>query len=724
MCRGFRFCTGMALIAFLLAPGLGWSQDPNGKQSRVATAVYTDTPITVDGKLDDPAWEKADVIGSFTQKEPEEGKTLSQRTEVRILYNKQYLYFGAYCHDSQTDRILINDITHDFDFLDEDYFAIVLDTFNDDRNGYYFGTTPIGGQRDVQFSEEGRIQNVNWDGVWYAEARRLDDGYVVEIAIPFNTLRFSRENVQTWGVNLIRRLRGRNEYGTWAPLTRRHTGISGIALAGELRGIENVEPGRNLQVKPYALAGAKKLGSRLEGAKQELEGGIDMKYGLTSGLTLDLTGNTDFSHVEADTQQLNLTRFPLFFEEKREFFLENSGIFQFGSLQNSEALLFHSRTIGLAGGQPIPILGGARLSGRSGPWSLGLLNMQTRSDEAVPANNFTVTRVRRNLLNNSNMGAMFLNRESRLANDHNRAVGADSNFLFFRTNLRFSGALAKTYTPYRVGDDSLGKVEGEFQSNLLHLLSNYVDIGNNFNPEMGFVSRRGRRMVKNVFELKPRLRPSTYAGKYVRDLNFSVTSQHVFLSSGRTETKYLLNQYRIGFQDGGTLGTQYERNFERLLLPFRVNDRVTIPSGDYAFNRSKVWYNSNQSKLLSGNVEWQWADFYNGERTELVLKAQVRPGYRFSTSIDYSHNDIDLPQGAFTTNLIGFRTNYTFNAKMFLNSFIQYNSDAKQLSSNIRFRLTHRPLSDMYVVYNDVRDRKLDRSDRRLTLKYTHLLSF
>jgi hypothetical protein len=710
--------------SLLLLPGMSVAQEPQNNGKRVTTARFTDQTITVDGRLDESAWQTAEVITGFTQKEPEEGKALTELTEVRLLYNKEFLYIAAYCFDRTPDGIVVNDISRDFDFLDQDYFAVVLDTFNDDRNGYYLGTTALGGQRDLQFFNEGRNQNVNWDGAWYTEGRKVEDGYTVEMAIPFRTLRFSRQPAQVWGAQFIRRIRRRNEVGFWSPLSRRYTGVNGVAFAGELRGMENVEPGRNLQVKPYALAGVTRLASRGEGAEGDFDGGMDLKYGLTPGISLDLTLNTDFSHVEADTQQINLTRFPLFFEEKREFFLENAGIFQFGSLQNSEALLFHSRTIGLAGGQPIPILGGARVSGRAGDYYLGLLNMQTRSEGSTPATNFTVSRLRRNILQNSDVGVMFLNRQSRMRDDHNRAFGSDANFLFFRNDLRISGAFAKTYTPGLAADDRLGKVEGVYQRDLWLASSSYVDIGKNFNPEMGFVRRSGRRLIGHEFQFRPRLSPETRVGALVRDLYFTVNSDHVLLSTGKTETKYLLMQFRTEFQDGGIFGTHREENFERLLEPFEISDGIILPPGDYRFNESKVWYFSNRSKPLSGNVEYLWSDFYSGKRKELVLEGRVRPSYRLSTAVNYQRNDIDLPEGAFTTNLVGLRLDYSFNPKMFLNAFVQYNSEEDEWSSNIRFRLIHRPLSDIYVVYNDARDLESKTTDWSLTLKYTHLFNF
>jgi len=714
----------VVLVCALLIPSPLRGQQQNDNH-RIAPAVFTEEMLVIDGRLDEPAWQTASAVSDFTQKEPDEGQPLTELTEVRVLYNREFLYIGAYCHDRVPHGFIVNDIRRDFDILQQDYFALVLDTFNDDRNGYYFATTVEGNQRDIQFSDGGRTQNVNWDGVWYSQGRQVEDGYLVEIAIPFNTLRFNKDREQVWGLQFVRRIRRRDEVGFWAPIARIYTGISGVAFAGELRGIENVEPGRNLQVKPYGLAGLKKFDSRGEDTEGDYDGGLDVKYGLTSGLTLDLTVNTDFSQVEADAQQVNLTRFPLFFAEKREFFLENSGIFQFGSLQNSEALLFHSRTIGLAKGQPIPILGGARITGRTGPYYLGFLNMQTRSEDDIAATNFTVARLRRNVLGNSDLGAMFLNRRSSLPQDQNRAYGVDGNFLFSRNKFRISGGLARTETPGRIGDDRLGKFEGEYQTSLLSLESAYVDIGKNFDPAMGFVQRRGRRIFRNDASVNPQFSSGSRMGRYLRGINWSANSLYILLPDGATETKFLLNQLTVELPNTSIFGAHYETNFERLRQPFEVSTGVILPPGDYAFNESKVWYTTDRSKFLSGDLEWLWADFYSGKRTELTMDLKFRPSYRFSTSMNFERNDIDLPEGAFVTNLVGFRVDYSFNPKMFLNAFIQYNSEAEQILTNIRYRLIHRPLSDIYLVYNERHDSRSGALiSRAVIAKMTYLLAF
>jgi hypothetical protein len=308
--------------------------------------------------------------------------------------------------------------------------------------------------------------------------------------------------------------------------------------------------------------------------------------------------------------------------------------------------------------------------------------------------------------------------------DQNRAYGADGNFLFFDSKFRVSGGLARTESPDRSGDDRLGKVEGEFQTRMITLESSYVDIGKNFNPEMGFVQRRGRRLFQNFVSVTPQFSSTGPMGPFLRSITLSADSQYVLFPTGETETKFLLNQLTFELPDSAILGMHYETNFERLLEPFEVSDGVVLPAGDYAFDESKIWYTSDRSRFLSGDIEWLWADFYSGKRKELTMDLIFRPNYRLSTSINYERNDIDLPEGSFVTDLLGYRVDYSFNPRMFLNAFIQYNSEADQVLSNIRFRLIHRPLSDIYVVYNDLHDRRNQTTDWSLTLKYTHLFSF
>ena len=386
--------------------------------------------------------------------------------------------------------------------------------------------------------------------------------------------------------------------------------------------------------------------------------------------------------------------------------------------------MFHSRKIGLVEGDPIPILGGTRMTGRAGRNHIGLMNIQTRSEDSVPATNFTATRFRRDILSGSNIGLIFLNRQSSQPDDFNRAYGADANFLFFQNDLRFSTTLARTVTPGRDGADGLSRVEGEWQSRLVRLLSSYVEVERNFNPEMGFVRRPGRRILRNEVLLRPRLRYETRLGSVIRDVVFSLQSEQTLLSGSATETKFLRPQLQIISQKGSTFQVRHTRNFERLFEPFKISDGIVIPLGYYHFNDLLVSYSSDQSRALSGSLTYNWGDFFDGSKRTLQASAEIRGNYRLSTSIDYERNKVELPAGAFTTDLVGLRVHYSFSARMFLDAFAQYNSGSRRVSSNLRFRFIHRPLSDIYVVYNEQRDTLLRKSDRSLTMKYTHLLNF
>jgi len=722
---GNKFFRQRALLLLcLLLPVVGWGQDPGANGKRVVTATFTTEKITVDGRLTEPAWQTALPTGEFTQREPDEDEPATERTEVRILYDKDTLYVSAYLHDRTPEQILIDDIQRDASNTEQDFFSVLLDTFNDDRNGYYLSTTLVGSYRDLQFSDGGRVSNVAWDGVWYGEVQRVEDGRTMEVAIPFKTLRFSRQQVQSWGVQFSRRIRRNNETDLWAPAPRRFTAVGAVAYAGELRGIENVEPGRNLQVKPYALAGVERLQSRDEDAKGDYDGGLDVKYAVASSMVLDLTANTDFSHVEADNQQVNLTRFSTFFQEKREFFLENSGVYRFGDLSNNEALLFHSRTIGLERGQPVPILGGARLTGRAGRNDLGLLNMQTRSEGSTPATNFTVARIRRNIWSDSDVGAMFLNRQSSLEDDHNRSLGVDANVILFERTLRFSPTFAKTFTPGREGDDRLAKITGEFENSVFRYQSSYLDLGKNFNPEMGFARAVDRAIVNNQTQLTFLVRDKPLVGSALQEIFLSANSEHVLPGNGGTESKILRPQVRFVFRDAGYFDIQYAQNFERIEEDFDLPSNVVVPPGDYKFNRTNLVYASDGSKMFSFLAAVRWGGFWSGTRFEKEFNFRFRPSYKFSTSVEYERNDAELPEGSFTTHLLSGRVDFAFNPRMYLNTLVQYNNDDNQFSTNIRFRLIHRPLSDIYVVYNDLRDHREKFNDWRLTVKYTHLLTF
>ena len=452
--------TQLLLLILVLWPGPPAKDDTDyttAHLERRLKAVATPEKITIDGRLDEPAWADAPKATDFIQNEPREGEPSTERTEVRVLYDSQNLYLGLYAHDSGVAHLVINDLKKDFSTDGGDTFEVVLDTFHDKRNGYIFSTNPAGAKADSQMINEGREVNLNWDGVWYVKTQIADDGWIAEIAIPFKTFKFREGDAQTWGINFHRNLRSqlRNEDSYWSPLPRIYN-IQRVSLAGTLEGLENLRAGSNLRLKPYVSSSLAQNGTTGV-RKGDGDFGFDVKYGITSGLTWDFTYNTDFAQVEADEQQINLARFNLFFPEKREFFLENSGIFKFGggeiaamaatgsSVAND--VFFFSRNIGLSPAYgAVPILGGTRLTGRVGSYEVGFLNMQQREYKNSAATNFTVGRLKRNILANSDIGVIIMDKEIKGSPQYNRVAGADANFRLGQFTT-FNAFLAKSSSP-------------------------------------------------------------------------------------------------------------------------------------------------------------------------------------------------------------------------------------------------------------------------------------
>ena len=696
---------------------------------KVLRAVRTADSIRLDGELSERAWGSAEPARDFVQAEPYEGSPATEATEVRILYNDEFLFIGVYCRDTEPDRILTNSLREDFDPQDDDSFEIILDTFLDNRNGYLFSTNPHGAKRDAQVTDEGREINIDWDTVWDVRTQRNGEGWTAEIVIPFKSLSFEEDRAQpVWGVNFGRRIRRKNEIVYWSPVPRRYE-ITRLSLAGELRQLDGIARGRNLRLKPFVATDFSRFASS-DHIVTRAKPGLDVKYSITPSLTLDLTGNTDFSQVEVDEQQINLTRFPLFFPEKREFFLENSGIFQFGDIpgergaRSRETQLFFSRRIGLSEqGEPIPIWGGARLSGQAGQYRLGFLNMQTKQTRFGPANNFSVARVKRNILANSDVGAIFINRQAAEGEDYNRAAGFDANFRFGQ-NFTINGYLAKTFTDNLQDHDLAKKISTQWRDNLVSVQTVFTELQENFNPEVGFTERVGVRTFRSRLEMTPR----PPRNSLIREFRPHVYPNYEMDEDNRLLTRTFHYGFDVVFHNSSVIEVKHETFFDRLDEPFRIRrlpPAVTIPAADYRFSLWGLELESDPSRKFFGSLDYRNGTFYTGDRVTVVATGAFRPNERFSVEGRYTYNDVRLQEGSFANDLISSRVNYYFSTRMFLSALIQYNSDLKHVTSNIRFHFIHRPLSDLFVVYNEQRDTSgAGRNDRALTLKYTHLISF
>ena len=703
------------------------------RASRIATAVRITEPIMLDGRLDEEVWTRAPIAGDFYQKLPDNGAPATERTDVRFLYDNDNLYIGVTCYDSEPEKLLIKDLKEDFDFGTTDLIQIFIDSLHDRRSGFTFVVNPAGARRDSQVSLTGGA-NMDWDGVWDAKVSMGQDGtWSIEFAIPFKTMRFSSAEVQEWGVNVSRKIMHRNEESNWAPVPIRFSGNQ-ADMAGTLRGLENLSPGRNLKIKPFVIGiGAQTGTGTARRTNWDRDAGFDLKYSLTPSMTLDATYRTDFAQVEADQQQVNLTRFNLFFPEKRDFFLENSGNFAFGAgnrnFNNTSSNLvpFFSRRIGLSStGTQIPIVAGGRVSGQMLGNDVGLLVMKTEdvgpvaSSTFVPSNTYLVGRYKRNFMRQSWIGAITTNRESTLSNDYNRVYGPDVHLQFFQ-RLEIDAYALRSDTPGRSGRNNARQFLAAWRDDDLTVSAEHNAVQPNFNPEVGFVRRNDMSQYSGDLSWRPRIENSDT----IRNLIFSSALDYFENGDGVMETRMQEGTVGVQFENNGSLQFTTNQTFDRLIRPFNIRPGVVLPVGDYEYRRYTASINTGNNRKVGVSGNTSWGEFWSGHNRSYTAEFDIRPNYHLNLDLSYSRNQVTLPQGDFTTGLVGARILYGFSPRAFLNAFLQYNRDTHQISSNLRFNFTHRPLSDIYVVYNDRRDTNSgDVLERAVILKVTNLFSF
>ena len=713
---------------------------PPGDRYRVAPRRVEQGP-RIDGNLDEEVWLSAAVIDDFVQQEPSEGDPATERTVVRLLYDAQALYIGVEAYDSEPDGVVATEMRRDSPrLLDEDNFQIILDTFHDRRSGYMFVTSPLGAKLEQQVAEEGEGGwrgsntsniNVNWDGVWDVVARRTSEGWVAEIAIPMVTLRFPKAGEQVWGVNFMRNIRRKNEQVFWAPISKEYS-ITRVSQAGTMTGIGAVDRGMDLRMTPYVLTGGtqERVGTGLDGSGFG-DVGLDVKYGVASGLNLDLTLNTDFAQVEVDEQQINLTRFPLFFPEKRDFFLENSGMFNVGAASggfNRLADLFFTRRIGLsAGGQPVPIIGGARISGKVDRHNIAVMNITTQEAFGNPGENFFVGRYSRDILSRSKIGGIVINKEAVNGGSHyNRTFAVDTTLAVHR-NFVVNGFVAKTETPGVSTGNMASYVRGTWLSPSWSINGEYIDLQDNFNAELGFIPRVGIRTSKFHGEWDPR------PGKWrIRMFDPMVNLTYTTDQHNRLLTRRIHHMVGTYFEDGSRVTIWYNDYFEQLDVPFQIRSDVAIPAGTYRFGEWNFMYDTDPSRRLYARTRYSPQTFFDGTRTDMRAVLGVRATSRIAAEVQFNRSDVALPGGAFISDLASLRLDLTLSPRMTLRTLSQYNSTTKELSTSVRFNWIYSPGSDIYVAYDELRlttpgvtgfyETPWLRS-RQLAVKMTYLLS-
>lgn len=697
-------------------------------------------PPIIDGVLDEDVWMLAPSISEFVQQEPSVGSPATEKTQVKLLYDDDALYLGVRAFDSDVDGVVSSEMRRDSDrILDEDYFALILDTFKDSRSGYMFVVSPLGAKLEQQVFEEGEGGrpgwpspniNRNWDGVWEAGTRITEEGWTAEIAIPMVTIRFPEVNQQIWGANFKRNIRRKNEQVYWSAIPQAYD-LTRVSLAGNIVGMEDLSRGMDLRVKPFLVAG----GSRKQTVAQTKNAshgdvGLDLKYGVTAGLNLDITVNTDFAQAEVDDERINLTRFPLFFPEKREFFLENAGQFNIGavSIVGRTADLFFSRRIGLTPtGDQVPILAGARMTGKIGRNNIALMDIQTDEAFGKKGDNFFVARYSRDVMGRSKIGGMVINKETIGGTHFNRTFAADMT-LVPKENLTVQGFLSKTDTPGMTGEDLGSSLHVAYLDRNWNVYGSYLDLGDNFNPEVGFVPRNGIRTSKVHFEPTPR--PGRLG---IRILQPMINLTHTTDQNNRLVTRRIHYMLGMGFESGASAVLMYNASFERLDKPFAVAKDVAIPVGDYDFGDWRFMYNTDPSRRVYATMTYSPQTFFDGTRTDVDLKLGIRLGSRLSTEGQYVQNKVDLPAGDFKLRVGALKIDYALSPVMTLRTITQYNSLTKQWSTSARFNYIYRPGSDIYLVFDELSQdwysrnhglgTGLESRNRRILLKFTYLLS-
>jgi len=698
-----------------------------------ARAVPATGRLAIDGRLDEPAWDAAAPITDFIQSQPRAGYPATERTAVRILYDDRRLYIGAICYESEPNHLTVLSLEQDFpggSTRDSDIFGVTLDPFLDRQNSFMFLVNPRGAYRDGQSFNDSRQEDFAWRGLVEIKTLVADSGWTVEIAIPWTTLRFDPTKAnQVWGLNLLRRIRRKNEDAYWAPVDRKDP-VHRMSKAGTLDGIQNIRAGRNLRIKPFALVSDQSGTSFVGSGGAEADAGADAKWGVTSGFTLDATFRTDFSQADVDQERVNLTRFPLFFPEQRDFFVENSGSFHLGDVTERnirtgsslrEFTLFHTRRIGLTQlGRPVPILGGGRLTGRAAGFELGMLDMQTQRTDSLPAENFAVLRARRNL-GGSDVGFMVVNRQETgdgAADAYNRSYGVDANVRLLG-HMVVNSYFAGTTESAASGDQTAARVAVGWRDRVWDASAFVKRVGEAFDPGVGFVRRTGIRHAYATVGAHPRPLASL-----MQETNPYVELSYVTDLNAVLETREASVGLNTQFYDGSTLNLQYSNQFERIERPFTVSG-VPIPQADYGFNEVSVSYQSNQGRPVNGSVNLGAGGYYGGTRRSVSGEVQWRAHYRLMFEGSASHNAVKLPLGAFNADVFGGRVRVSYSTRLFGSAFVQYNSQSNQLVTNVRLNWIYAPLSDVFLVYQERRDlTNAVTLDRVVTAKITRLFAF
>ena len=710
------FLTASLILGIMVGPSL--AQEPPLPSAR---AVRVEEEPILDGVLDEPLWQQASPVGQFRQRNPREGAPATEPTEVRIVYSSNAIFFGIICYDSQPDRIIATQRARDADLNFDDSFSIILDTFHSHRNSFLFQMNPLGARFDSWITDEGSRTSPEWDERWEVATTIGEQGWTAEVRIPFKALRMPSQEKQVWGIDFRRSIKRKNEEAMWSNYRRDFT-FEQVSQAGHLEGLERISSGFTYRIKPYLLFGLRRSLPELGPSSTHNESDIgleDFKYRLAPNLTLDVTVRPDFAEAEVDEQQINLTRFALFFPEKREFFLEDAGVFDLGPGSNRpEVRLFHSRRIGLTEQrEKVPILLGGRLTGKVGRFELGFLDAQTQDSDQEPGRNYAVGRVKGNLFSRSYVGAMITNLETRESADYNRTAALDSSFIFF-DHLSLASFLVRSWSP-GVEEDAWASrpLKISWSSDFFTANAEYMIIQRNFEADMGFVPRKDMQQSKGDFTFHPR--PSS---EWIRRLTLGSHLTYITSQEGDLETRDQEFNFGTEWESGDRTMIVFGRNLETISEPFLLRGKLLVLPGTYSNNRGEVRSRTFPGRRFSSFQRILWEEFWGGDHFSVRFNPNLVLTDKLTAEIQYTFDDISLPQGQITSHVVNSVLRYNFSTSWLTSTTLQYDSIEDLLNLNFRLNYIYRPGDDVFFVFN--RTSEPDQADWSVALKLTHSFDF
>ena len=674
-----------------------------GQHSKPDTLIATfyQEQIKLDGKLNEPCWLNAFAIENFTQREQNEGTPATEKTRIAVVYNTNDIYFGIWCFDSEPDKISAHQMARDFSWRSDDNIELMISTFNDNRNGYLFVTNPNGAMADVWVGDEGKDWNKDWDGVWNVTVDKNEQGWFAEIVIPFSTLKFKRDSAQVWGINFERNIRRKKEQIMWQGWSRLYD-VEKISQGGKLIGIHNIKQSTKIEIKPYMLGGSEFLEKK---TKKTGKIGGEINFNINPTLKLNFTVNTDFAQVESDRKQINLSRFSLYYPEKRQFFLEGKNYYDMNIGRNR---LFYSRRIGIDHHTEVPLIGGIRLFGKLNKTNIGIMSIQTDVNDSIPSINYSVIKVKQDVLKQSSIGMIATQKYSE--NHYNRVYGTNFTYstskLFGEKNLLIGGSFAVSTTKslgeitiYRNKNNLSYNVFLSYPNDVIEYELGFTTIESGFNTEMGYIRRENYQMFYSELQFNPRFKNLPF----FRNLIFKPLDMNYYINDETKETESIFYEWRpFGFvsKSGEFMEFNIQHIFDNPSKVFKLIDSIYIPVGRYWDNRFEIQFSTFKGRRIAAEAFVNIGEFYTGHRQEYELYTYFNFNKHLNLSFNWQRNYLQLPQKSFTTDEIGGRIDYAFNPKLQTCLFTQWNNEDKNILVNYRINWIPKIGSYFYFVIN------------------------